>query len=298
MSLTFALILDAIFGEPKALWSRAPHPAVLMGNLVSWADNAFNEGHNRKLKGLAVVVGFSIFALMLGSLLAKFGLIIETVIAAVLFAQKSLIDHLRAVSEGLRRGGTHGRDAVSLIVSRDTSQMDQSAVARAAIESGAENLSDGLVAPVFWFALLGLPGLILYKLINTADSMIGYRTEEYREFGWAAARFDDLLNLIPARLTALLIAVLYQQWDQFPAIRADAIKHRSPNAGWPEAAMARVLGIALAGPRSYDGKTQDFAWVNGAARQDLFPQDIDDACTVLWRVWAALLLLSLPLALL
>jgi adenosylcobinamide-phosphate synthase len=168
--------------------------------------------------------------------------------------------------------------------------MDEVAVARSAIESAAENLSDGVVAPAFWFLIGGAPGIIVYKMVNTADSMIGYRTPRYLEFGWAAARMDDLLNLIPARLTALLIALVGRVADWRGTI-ADARLHRSPNAGWPEAALSRALGIALAGPRAYDGVLQDYPWVNGTGRRPLTPEDIDATIGLLWKTWAALFVL-------
>jgi adenosylcobinamide-phosphate synthase len=152
-----------------------------------------------------------------------------------------------------------------------------------------------VIAPAFWFLIGGLPGLLLYKAVNTADSMIGYRNARYEQFGWAAARLDDLLNLIPARLTGLTIAALSGQLRAWPAIIADARRHRSPNAGWPEAAMARALNVALAGPRSYDGQMRDLAWVNGDARREIGPDDIDAAVAMLWRVWATTLTVTLAL---
>ncbi len=206
MTLILAMLLDAWLGEPRWLWSRLPHPAVLMGRLIGWADARFNHGAARRLKGVAVMVALGLGALALGAALASLGPVVEVIVAAILIAQRSLVDHVLAVSDGLRRGLPDGRAAVAMIVSRDTAAMDESAVARAAIESAAENMSDGVVAPLFWFAVAGLPGLLLYKITNTADSMIGYRTPRHAAFGWAAARFDDLLNLLPARGTAVLIA--------------------------------------------------------------------------------------------
>jgi adenosylcobinamide-phosphate synthase len=163
--------------------------------------------------------------------------------------------------------------------------MTEEQVARSAIESAAENLSDGVIAPAFWFLVAGLPGLLVYKAVNTADSMIGYRTEKHRDFGWASARFDDLLNLIPARLTCLMIVALSGQWARWRDILQDAHRHISPNAGWPEAAIARGLDIALAGPRSYDGQLRDLAWVNGDARREIGAAEVFRACDMLWRVW-------------
>ena len=298
MTLILAMLLDAWLGEPRWLWSRVPHPAVLMGRLIGWADARFNRGAARRLKGVAVMVGLGRGALARGGVLAALGPVVEVVVAAILIAQRSLVEHVLAVAEGLRRSLAEGRGAVAMIVSRDTGAMDESAVARAAIESAAENMSDGVVAPLFWFAVAGLPGLLLYKITNTADSMIGYRTPRHEAFGWAAARFDDLLNLLPARGTAVLIAVTQGVWRDWRGIVADAGLHRSPNAGWPEAAMARALGIALSGPRAYDGRMQEFPFVHAAGRKPLMAQDIEAAVRVLWAVWAAVFCLAVALALL
>jgi adenosylcobinamide-phosphate synthase len=183
-----------------------------------------------------------------------------------------------------------------MIVGRDTADLDQPAVARAAIESAAENLSDGVIAPALWFLVFGLPGLMLYKITNTADSMIGHRTPRHESFGWAAARLDDLLNLIPARLTALLIALTHGLTNPRPILR-DAPLHRSPNAGWPEAAMAVALNVALSGPRAYHGERREYPWVWPEGRRSPGPADIEAACTALWRAWGAALALVVTVAL-
>lgn len=288
MSLALGMLLDAMFGEPRVIWSRVPHPAVLMGRAVGWADARFNAGPARRAKGAAVVAGLVLVAVVLGWMISALGWAAEALVVAVLLAQKSLVDHVRAVGEGLRMSLSEGRRAVAMIVGRDTGDMDAAAVARAAIESAAENFSDGVLAPVFWYLVAGLPGLLAYKITNTADSMIGYRTERHQAFGWAAARLDDVLNLIPARLTAGLMAVLFGRLGDWRKIASDARRHRSPNAGWPEAAMARSLGVALAGPRSYEGEMRQFAWVNPHGERAPGPREIEAACTVLWRCWAAL----------
>ncbi len=284
-----ALILDAALGEPKLIWDRYPHPAVLMGRLVGWSDDRFNVGSNKRLKGVAVMVALGVAALVLGwliHLLPDFG-IIEILLAAILLAQRSLVQHVGAVAVGLRTSLKDGQSAVAMIVGRDTAVLDRAGVARSAIESAAENLSDGVIAPAFWFLIGGLPGLMLYKITNTADSMIGHMTPRHQEFGWAAARFDDLLNLVPARLTALLIA-LTNGWTNPTPILRDAPLHRSPNAGWPEAAVACVQGISLSGPRSYHGKVADYPWVYPEGRRDLGPDDIDHTIRTLWRAWAGM----------
>ena len=298
MILIVALLLDAAFGEPRALWDRLPHPAVLMGRLVGWCDRRFNQGQSLRLRGAGVTLGLLAVGLGIGWLihiLPDHG-VIEAIALAILLAQKSLVEHVRAVATGLRGSVPEGRAAVAMIVGRDTTEMTSPDIARAAIESAAENLSDGVVAPVFWYLILGLPGIVAYKLINTADSMIGHMTPRYLQFGWASARLDDVLNLIPARLTALMIALTHGWVDPAPILR-DAPKHRSPNAGWPESAMAPVLNVALSGPRSYHGVRKDYPWVWPEGRRDPGPDDIDAAADALWRVWAVLLAVAVIVAL-
>ena len=298
MVLILGLLLDAIFGEPRILWDRLPHPAVLMGRLVALADQRWNRGKGLRLCGTLVALGFLLAGLGIGwliQILPDRGLF-EALTIAVLVAQKSLVEHVRAVAAALRQSLTKGRAAVAMIVGRDTDQMTAPDVSRAAIESAAENLSDGVVAPIFWYLVLGLPGIVAYKLVNTADSMIGHMTPRYREFGWASARLDDVLNLIPARLTALLIALTHGWVDAAPILR-DAPKHRSPNAGWPESALAPVLNVALSGPRSYGGVQRQYPWVWPEGRRDPGPDDIDAAADALWRVWAALLAVAVLVAL-
>lgn len=291
--LFLAMLLDAAFGEPRLLWDRYPHPAVLMGRAVAGMERLLNHGPIRRLKGVLAMAVLATGAMLLGwliHLVPDFGLL-EILVAAVLLAQRSLVDHVRAVGDALRLSLGEGRRMVARIVGRDTAAMDEPAVSRAAIESAAENLSDGVIAPAFWFLIGGLPGLLLYKITNTADSMIGHRTPRYEEFGWAAARFDDLLNLIPARLTAALIALTHGRLDAAPVILRDAPLHRSPNAGWPEAAMAVTLNTALSGPRSYDGQMRDFPWVWPEGNRHPGPAQIDAACTALWRAWGGMLVL-------
>jgi adenosylcobinamide-phosphate synthase len=282
-----AALLDAALGEPRWAWERVPHPAVLMGRAVAWLDTRLNRGTGRRAKGVLAVAALVAGAGCLGALVAAVpdGGLLEVIAAAVLLAQRSLVDHVRAVADALRLSLAEGRRAVARIVGRDTAAMTEAEVARAAIESAAENLSDGVVAPAFWFLVAGLPGMLVYKAVNTADSMIGHRTPRHEGFGWAAARLDDVLNWVPARLTAVLIALAHGRTDARPILR-DAPLHRSPNAGWPEAAMAAVLGVALAGPRSYHGQRRDFPFVLPEGRSDAGPADIDRAVAALWRTWA------------
>ena len=297
-TLALALLLDGAFGEPRWLWSSLRHPAVVMGDAIGWADRTFNRGDRRRLRGALTFAALAVAGLVLGAIPGQFpgGWIVELVFAAVLLAQRSLADHVRQVADALRLSDGDGRRAVARIVGRDTAAMDRPAIGRAAIESAAENFSDAVVAPAFWFLVAGLPGLLLYKLTNTADSMIGYRTPRHADFGWAAARFDDLLNWVPARLTAVLIAAIHGVLSDWPGIRRDAGLHRSPNAGWPEAAMARALNTALSGPRSYAGLMQDFPFVHPAGRRDIDPDDIDAAVRALWRAWAGVLVSVLIIA--
>ncbi len=269
-----------------------------MGRAVGWIDTRANHGTNRRAKGTITFALLCLAFVGLGFALAALpGHVIDVIVLAILLAQRSLVDHVGLVATALRQSLSAGRTAVAQIVGRETKNLDEPAIARAAIESAAENLSDGIIAPAFWFAVAGLPGLLLYKITNTADSMIGYRTAKYEEFGWAAARFDDLLNLIPARQTALLIWLTSPKRAALPAIMTEAPRHRSPNAGWPEAAMAQVLGIALSGPRIYDGQSRDYPFVNAAGRRMIGPADIENACTVLWRTWALVLFAALVVTL-
>lgn len=285
--LLVAMLLDAALGEPDWLWRRLPHPAVLMGRAVSTLERAMNPAQGGILAGMLALAILMCGAYGTGWALAHLGWPLEIIVTAILLAQRSLVQHVRAVADGLRVSLGDGRRAVAMIVSRDTAAMDQSAVSRAAIESASENLSDGVIAPAFWFLVGGLPALLVYKIVNTADSMIGYRTPRYEAFGKAAARMDDALNLIPARLTCLLLALPAGVFA-LGEIARDADKHRSPNAGWPEAAMARAIGVALAGPRAYDGAMQTFPWVGGAGARDIGPRDIDASLRQLWLAWAVM----------
>ena len=296
--LCIALVLDALLGEPKWLWSRVPHPAVLMGKAVGYLDQRLNQGGSRKAKGVLTAVALVIGGWILGHVIAFFGWLPTVLVAAMLLAQRSLADHVKDVADALRVSLGDGRRSVAKIVGRDTADMDEASVSRSTIESAAENLSDGVIAPAFWFLIAGLPGLLVYKAINTADSMIGYRTDTYRDFGWAAARFDDLLNWVPARITGVLIAVTHAGLGAFSDIREDASLHRSPNAGWPESAMARALNVALSGPRIYDGQRQDYPFVHDFGRKNIDANDIDAAVSALWRSWGAMLAIIFLLALL
>jgi adenosylcobinamide-phosphate synthase len=288
--LVVALALDAIFGEPEALWRRVPHPVVAIGGVIGWADRSLNRRSLspviRRLVGLGFVLALAGGSFLLGRvteailLPQPLGWLPLAALASMLIAQRALHDHVAAVAKALQAEGLEGgRRAVAMIVGRDTRRLDEAGVARAAIESCAENHSDGVVAPAFWFALLGLGGLVAYKAVNTADSMIGHRSERHAAFGFGAARLDDALNLLPARLSGVLLAgaAFVLREDGRAALRAmrrDAPRHRSPNAGWPEAAMAGALGLALGGPRVYvEGPVED-VWLHGEGRREATAQDI------------------------
>lgn len=254
--LLIALILDAILGEPDWLWAKLSHPVGIMGRVIGWMDDRWNFGNDRRRKGMYTVIALGIGGLSIGGLIVlipDWG-VLETLSVAILLAHRSLVEHVGNVAPALRDGIAQGRKSVAMIVGRDPDEMEESDIARAAIESGAENFSDGVIAPAFWFLVLGLPGMVLYKVVNTADNMIGYRTERHREFGWAAAKLDDVMNWIPARITGGLICFAHWSRKGWNVMIADANGQLSPNAGWPEGAMAGVLDLALSGPRSYHGK--------------------------------------------
>ena len=261
--LIVAMALDWLIGEPEILWRRAPHPVVIMGHAISFFDKRWNRrtgmtGRQRRVRGAIAIFLLTLAAAGLGVLLSFGGVILAAITLAVMLAARSLDEHIRAVAGALDEGVVTARKAVSMIVGRDTSDLSEAEIARAAIETGAENLSDGVIAPALWFLVAGLPGLFVYKLVNTADSMIGYRNARHLAFGGAAARLDDLLNIVPARLTAMLICVAaLLRGRGIPAFRAmisDGRHHASPNAGWPEAAMAGTLDVWLAGPRRYGNR--------------------------------------------
>lgn len=292
--LFFALLLDRLVGDPDKVWRRVSHPVVLFGRAIGLMDKLFNgkrlSADTKRFNGaagIAVLLAASLFlGFVVHALLARLGflgVVAEVVVVAILLAQKSLHDHVRAVSTGLKRDGVEGgRQAVSMIVGRDPATLDEPAICRAGIESLAENFSDGVVAPALWYALLGLPGLFAYKMLNTADSMIGHKNAKYLDFGWASARLDDLANWPAARLSILFIAAGAWLRKSKAAARAaigtalrDAGLHRSPNSGWPEAAMAGAVGIGLAGPRIYGGARVDEPMMNAGGRTIATVADID-----------------------
>ena len=290
--ILLALILDAFLGEPVWIWSKIPHPTVIMGKIIKWCELKYNNGINRKNKGILFIAFMVIFLAIFGYLIERlpFSTIWKILIVAILLSHKSLTEHVTAVSLGLQKNLSQGRTAVAMIVGRDTANLAETDIARSAIESAAENFSDGIIAPLFWFLIGGLPGILIYKFVNTSDSMIGYKNIQYNQFGWAAARLDDLLNWIPARLSGLLICIVHQNNSALNIMWRDAKLHRSPNAGWPESAMAGVLDVSISGPRSYEGVIKNYPFVNVDGKKKLTAVDIDNAVDVLWRSWGGLVL--------
>ncbi len=304
--LSVALLLDRLVGDPDWLWRRIKHPVAIFGAAISFFERRFNrpsfsdrQKRNGGIASIAILLVVSaITGLLIHRLFATlglFGLAAEILVVAIFLAQKSLSDHVQAVAAGLRAEGLEGgRRAVAMIVGRDPASLDEPAVCRASIETLAENFSDGVIAPALFYLAFGLPGLLAYKMLNTADSMIGHKSPRYLHFGWAAARLDDLANWPAARLSMFLIAAGAAIEKGFHAARnaidiamSDHGLHRSPNSGWPEAAMAGALDITLAGPRLYAGERVQEPMLNGAGRQNARVGDIEtgikifqSSCTV------------------
>jgi adenosylcobinamide-phosphate synthase len=303
--MLLALAVDAVLGWPAAIHARIGHPVTWIGALISVLDRRFNREDSsdaaRRAAGIGVAI--TVIAVVAGVAFACSsmlsggwpGLILAGVLAWPLVAARSMHDHVDAVARPLMAGDLPAaRQAVAMIVGRDPSQLDAAGIARAATESLAENTSDGIVAPLFWGAIFGLPGIAAYKAINTLDSMIGHRTPRYEAFGRAAARIDDVANLIPARLTGLLFAIVSVRPPvALATMWRDAHHHRSPNAGWPEAAMAGAIGIRLSGPRIYAGQLSQEPWLNGEA-PDPTAADLNRALALYRR---AMFVLALGLAL-
>ena len=299
--LFFSLIIDRIVGDPKAVWSQIPHPVVVMGKSIEFLDQRWNlhqysDAHRQFLGTVSLALWLVIWVggIWAMLLMTPDGIkwAVTLIGGAILISHNSLVKHVSAVSEGLREEGlAGGRAKVSMIVGRDPATLDTAGVSRAAIESAAENFSDGVIAPLFWLFIGGLPGVIMYKVVNTADSMVGHRTPRHASYGWASAKLDDLLNLPAARLTAGLItlsAYILPSCHGLQALKIwinDANQHASPNAGHPEAAMAGALGLALAGPRTYKNGTVDDPYINAKGTPLADTDHIDRALVILDRAW-------------
>lgn len=306
-AMAVAMAVDVALGWPAAVYAWIGHPVTWIGRLIRRLDHNLNRATDSpaRRRALGVVTAFIVVGVTTACAAAVqsslpggwLGAILAGILAWPLVAVRAMHEHVVAVAQPLELGDVPAaRHAVSMIVGRDPSSLDEAGIARAALESLAENTSDGIVAPLFWGALFGLPGIVAYKAINTLDSMIGHRTPRHEEFGWASARIDDLANLIPARLTGLAFALCSKH--PMEAIRTmfrDAGKHRSPNAGWPEAALAAGLGVRLSGPRIYDDGIADEPWLNGSAR-DPNAADIRAGIALYRRVMLSIGLLLVALA--
>lgn len=306
-----ALLVERRFGYPQKLIETIGHPVMWFGKLIAFCETRLNTtertGPQRKLAGIValglLLLGVLIVTVGISTILSwlPFGWLVEMLLATAFLAQKELGRAVQAVSEALRESLAAGREAVSHVVGRDPQTLDEAGIARAAIETLAESTSDGVVAPWFFLVLFGLPGIALYKAVNTADSMVGHLNDRYRDYGWSAAKLDDVLNWIPARLTAVLITAACffipgaspsKAWE---TARRDAAKHDSPNAGWPEAAFAGALGFMLGGPRAYEGETVDLP-AFGTGKAALGASDIMLALLLYRRTLDVLLVVSAVLA--
>ena len=288
-----ALAMDAIIGDPNWLYRKIPHPIAAIGCMMNQLDLFLNrpqvKNPTKKILGvLFIIIALSVagiigWGMQTGLKLMEFGQLLEAILVSIFLAQNSLYRHVRNVAQALVSDGLDAaRLSVSHIVGRDPATLDDSGVCRASIESLSENFSDGVIAPVFWYLIAGIPGILMYKTLNTADSMVGHLSPKYRYFGWASARLDDVANFIPARLTALLIfltALIIPSTKGFKSLRSCltyAKRHRSTNAGWPEAAMAGALDIRIAGPRVYNGIVVNDPWM-GDGNPNLRTNDINRA---------------------
>jgi adenosylcobinamide-phosphate synthase len=301
-----ALLVEAAIGYPAVVYRAIGHPVTWVGALITALDARMNvPAHTAVRRRVLGVVALTVLLVVTAAAAEASqrvlaftlpGSLLLPLVASSLLAQRSLDDHVRAVADALERDGLRaGRVAVSMIVGRDPEALDEAGVARAAIESLAENFSDGVVAPAFWMAVAGLPGAAGYKAANTADSMIGHRTPRHGAFGWAAARFDDVVNLPASRLAALLLILAAPSpHGAARAVLSDAHRHRSPNAGWPEAAMAGALGLGLAGPRVYNGVLVDDAFM-GNGRRDAAAADIRRALSLVRTARVALWVMLLAI---
>jgi adenosylcobinamide-phosphate synthase len=307
---SLVLVIESFVGYPQALQNLIGHPVQWIGKLITYIDDGLNDPEvepeeNRRHGVLAVIllcaaVGIPTWILAKTLSQYNYGWVINVMLATAFIAQKSLRDHVSAVDRALGGSISQARLAVARIVGRDPETLNENGVAKAALESLAENTADGITAPIFWYALFGLPGLVVYKAINTADSMIGHKSEKYLHFGWAAAKLDDLVNLPASRLTGLMFAAAAWIDSKVNAKNAlqsmwrDAGNHQSPNAGWPEASMAGALGLRFGGPRQYDGETLDLPFMGDG--NDVEPKDIARGLELYDRALIVLLVTAVLLA--
>lgn len=281
LPLVIGWLLDFFFGDP----SRLPHPVVWFGKMISFGEHRLNKGLHRMAKGavmaiaLILLVFFAVWGLKRLIPNMVLWLILDTVIIFYCLAGTTLIREVREVFLALDRSLDEGRSQVARIVGRDTSELSAQEVRTAALETLAENLSDGVIAPLFWFALLGMPGMLAYKMVNTLDSMIGYRTERYKAFGCWAARIDDVANYLPARLTALLMVIASGKLSLLKFVWRNGRRHASPNSGYPEAALAGILNCRFGGPHYYFGELFDKPFI-GENDRPLTTRDMNIAVRV------------------
>ena len=281
LPLLLGWLLDFIFGDP----SRLPHPVVWFGKMISWGEHRLNKGDYRMAKGAVMAVCFILLVFFVVWGLKRLVpnvvvlLILDTIIIFYCLAGTTLIREVREVFLALDRSLDEGRQQVARIVGRDTSQLSAQEVRTAALETLAENLSDGVIAPLFWLALLGTPGMLAYKMVNTLDSMIGYRTEHYKDFGCWTARIDDVANYIPARLTALLMVFASGKLSLLKFVWKNGSRHASPNSGYPEAALAGALNCRFGGPHYYFGELFDKPYI-GENDRELTTQDMHTAVRI------------------
>jgi adenosylcobinamide-phosphate synthase len=308
--VALVLVIESFIGYPPALQKLIGHPVEWVGKIIAYIDEGLNdpdaEPQDNRRNGIfalaLLICAVGIPAWLIAKILANmpYGWVINVTLATAFVAQKSLRDHVSSVAHALEHSLPDARKEVAKIVGRDPETLDENGVAKAALESLAENTADGITAPIFWYALLGLPGLVIYKATNTADSMIGHKSKKYVHFGWAAAKLDDLVNLPASRLTGLLFATtawVNSKSDSQNALNSmwrDSGKHQSPNAGWPEAAMAGALGLRFGGPRQYDGKTVDLPFMGDG--RDVEPKDIARGLELYDRALIGLLLTAVLLA--
>lgn len=313
MLISLALILDRIVGDPDWLWRRMPHPVVLFGGVITWFDKHrryfMRDGQDQNGRAAllpGVLLLLCLLAISLGfawgvhALPWQLGALVELVSVAVLVAQKSMMDHVSAVARALQQEGLQGgRRAVSMIVGRDVSALNEDGVRRAAIESLSENFTDGTVTPVFWYVVAGLPGIVFFKAVNTVDSMVGHRTERHEWFGKPGALLDDAMNWPAARLSAAIIWLgggAKKASDYWRTVTQGAATHRSPNAGWPETGFAVMLGLRLGGPRQYGSDVVEADYLNPTGREGVSAADLEAALRLFGRSCTILLLLTALIA--
>jgi len=294
LPLLLGWIADRLFGDPSSL----PHPVVGSGKVISWGEKKLNKGNGKMLKGalFSIVLIVSSFLIMYhlikGIALIDYYLAIffSAIIIFYCLAGKTLIDEVKNVFKAVDSSTEEGRKQVARIVGRDTSELSPQQIRTAALETLSENLSDGVIAPLFWFMILGVPGMFAYKMINTLDSMIGYKNERYKQFGCWAAHIDDIANYIPARLTAALMILVSGKYSLFSFVKKYGRKHASPNSGYPEAALAGILDCRFGGPNTYFGKTVDKPYIGDNPR-DLSSDDMKIAVTINRRAETDMVLL-------